>query len=125
MEFFKPTQKKLLIAFVLTIWPYTASLFFLLHAGERNIFSDPMDQLSFWFHSWYWSPLYPIVQHIPNVQSNPFWQSNMFLFVGYPLLRFSIRYIVACAIVFFANKLVKEHSKTGQKASASVNTTNT
>jgi len=115
VEFFKPTWKKIIIALILTIWPYIASLIFVLVAGDGNLFSDPILQYSFWFHAWYWSPLYLIVKHIPNALRNDFWQSNMFIFFVYPLLRFSIRYVVACAIVFFAQKLVKKHSKEKQK----------
>ena len=121
MKFFKPTWKKLFIAIVLTIWPYVASWLFLLHAGEADLVYDPMDRFSFWFHSWYWSPLYLVVQLIPNTLSNDFWQSDIFNFFIYPLLRFSIRYIVACAIIFYANKLVKNHSAKKQKNSSSVN----
>lgn len=117
MKFFKPTWKKLLIAFLLTIWPYVASFLFVLNAGEGDIFSDPIDQFSFWFHTWEWSPLYLIVHNIPNALSNGFWQSNTFYFFVYPLLRFSIRYILACVIIFYINKLVKRH-----RTSSSVNT---
>jgi len=109
VEFFKPTWKKILIAVVLTIWPYVASFLFVLHAGDGNIFSDPILQLSFWFHSWQWSPLYLIVKLIPYAQNNTFWQSNIFFFVVYPVLRFSIRYLVACIIIFFIPKLFKKH----------------
>ena len=122
MEFFKPSRKKLLIAIILTIWPYVASLLFVLHARDGNILSDPIAQLSFWFHSWYWSPLYPIVQHIPNAKTNHFWQSNTFYFFVYPLVRFSIRYVAACTIVFFAKKLTKKYSN-GKKIPQTVNTT--
>lgn len=123
MEFFKPTGKKLLIAIVLTIWPYVASLLFVLHAGDGSLTSDPILQSSFWFHSWYFSPLYFIVQLIPHHKSNFFWQSNTFNFFVYPFLRFSIRYVVACTIIFYANKLIKKHAKPKQKVSSSLNTT--
>lgn len=124
VNFFKPTWKKVLIAFTLTIWPYVASLLFVLFAGEGDIFSDPFVQLSFWFHSWYWSPLYPIIQLIPIFRSNGFWQSNSFYFFVYPLLRFSIRYIFTCFLFFFINKLVKKQSEKRQKTTLLVNTPN-
>ncbi len=124
MEFFKPTWKKLLIAAILTFWPYVASVIFIMLTKHRDSISDPMVQASFWCHTYYWSPLYPLVQLIPNSQSNQFWQSNTFYFFVYPLLRFSIRYVVACAIIFFANKLVNKNSKIKQKASPSVSKRN-
>ena len=111
VEFLKPTAKKLLIAFILTLWPYIASLIFLLHANEGNIFTDKMVQFSYWEHTWHWSPLYLIIQFFPNAVYNNFWQSNFFLFFLYPLVRFSLRYIVVCVVVSFANKFSKKQRK--------------
>ncbi|HSX08779.1 MAG TPA: hypothetical protein VLF93_01345 [Candidatus Saccharimonadales bacterium] len=111
MEFFKPTWRKIIIAFVLTIWPYVASLVFVLFAHDGNIFSDPLVRYSFWFHTWYWSPLYLIFQIAPNhVYRDDFWQSNMFLFFYYPLVRFFFRYLVACLIIFIAKKVSHKHA---------------
>ena len=118
MDFFKPTWKKLLIAIILTIWPYVVSWLFLLHAGDTDTFTDPMDRLSFFFHSWYWSPLYLLVRLIPHAISNPFWQSNTFNYFVYPLLRFTIRYIVVCTLIYIANKLEKKHAKSIHKNSS-------
>ncbi len=116
MKFFNPTRKKLFIAIILTVWPYVASLFFVWHAHEGNVFTDPITRLSFWYHSWYWSPLYIIVKQIPGAESNHFWQSNVFNFFVYPVVRFSIRYIVACAIVYYANKVTKKYSRSKHQA---------
>jgi hypothetical protein len=114
MKFLKPTKTKVSIAFILTIWPYLASFLFVLHANDGNIFTDRMVMFGFWEHTWHWSPLYLIVQFFPNAVYNAFWQSNIFLFFLYPLVRFSIRYIVACAVVSFANKLLKHNYTTSE-----------
>jgi hypothetical protein len=111
VEFFRLTLTKLLIAIVLTAWPYVASIIFLLHAGDGSIFTDKIVQLSFWEHTWHWTPFYLIVQLFPDAVNNNFWQSNIFLFFIYPLVRFSIRYIVACAIVYFVNKRLKKRNQ--------------
>lgn len=111
MNFFKPTWLKFLIAFVLTIWPYVASYILVYKVNNGSIFSDNMAQLSFWEHTWHWSPLYLIIQLFPNGVYNTFWQSTFFLMFLYPLVRFLFRYIVACIIVHFAKKLITNHNR--------------
>lgn len=108
MNFFKPTWKKVGIALILTIWPYIVSLLFVVVAHEGSIFSDSIVQFSFWTHAWSWSPFYLIAKSFTHYRYNGTWQTETFLLYGYPILRFSIRYIISCAAVSYGNKLLKK-----------------
>jgi hypothetical protein len=109
MKFFKPTPTKVIIAVILTVWPYVASFVYVNMLGEGDVFSDNMVRSSFVYHAWEWSPLYLIVQLISGSLLNKLWQSEAFIFIIYPLLRFITRYLVVCVLVFLVSKLPRRH----------------
>lgn len=117
MKFFKPTWAKIAIAVILTIWLYIASFLYVSIHGEGDPLSDNMVQFSFLYHAWEWSPLYLLLQLFSKSLLNTLWQSQLFIFFIYPLVRFIVRYLAACVFVFFFNKLFRNKETHTQELS--------
>jgi|SRR5260370_3027339 len=101
MGVFKPTWKKLVAAFIITILPYVVSFVWLPRSGV-NIFSDSLGQLDFWTHA-VW-PLYFVAELTSNSNNN-FWQTEPFLFYGYPILNFLFWYLLSCIVFYLVGRL--------------------
>src|SRR6266852_1908551 len=81
---------------------YCVVSFVWLPRSGVNIFSDSLGQLDFWTHA-VW-PLYFVAELTSNSNNN-FWQTEPFLFYGYPILNFLFWYLLSCIVFYLVGRL--------------------
>jgi hypothetical protein len=104
--FFKPTGRKVIYASIFTLFPYVLA-FILFGLSNAALGSLGFRAVVYWF------PLLFLAQFLPDSVSTFTWaygNNNIFLYYVYPLLSFSVWYLVSCTIAFFVKDRTRYHN---------------